>query len=623
MLIRVSAVILSLIAATSVCAAPTPAHLEKQDTILNHLKDVITEALRDLGCDACVAALVAAKDAAHQNKDWVLKAANGLCRELKLMDADVCQGLVYSQGSVFIDAILRAKLLSGDGKMICYQILGACPAPAITSGAVKFPKPKPVNANIPAPSGRRIDVLHLSDWHVDDQYTPGSEGACNKPLCCRKYADSPVTPTLAASTWGEYNCDSPVKLGEDLLEFVPSVAKPKFAIMTGDVPPHDVWLGNKSSVLPQEEKAYDVMASGFSGKIYPTVGNHEAGPTNLFPTPRTGGDNSWLYASLADNWSRWLPSDAVDSVKDYGAYAASPRKGLRIISLNTNFCYKLNFYLYGNTRDYDPFGELKWLINQLQAAEDTGERAWIIGHVGPSQIDCLQNWSAQYYQVIQRYSPHVIAEQFFGHAHYDEFSVYYQSGIKDAQNAISTAWTGPSVTPYTNINPGFRVYKVDTGNWNVYDSLTYIADLSQAATWDATGVTPNWHLEYSARQVYGTYVPIAADAPLSASWWHNVTTVFQSNNTAFQQYWTYRGKSANRMAACVPGSGCPEEMICKLRAGNSSDECSTASFGIKHDDHEGETMDWKATDSTELHSLYRRTAPKPWNKSLCGLTSHI
>ncbi|KAG0304570.1 hypothetical protein BGZ98_005318, partial [Dissophora globulifera] len=127
---------------------------------------------------------------------------------------------------------------------------------------------------------------------------------------------------------------------------------------------------------------------------------------------------------------------------------------------------------------------------------------------------------------------------------------------------------------------------------------------------------------YSARQAYGAYVPVAANQPLSASWWHQVTMAFESNNAAFQQYWTYRGKSANKLAACTSGSSCPAEMICDLRAGKSSDACTSISFAIKRDVSGVEAAEAEARDITGLHSLYRRAAPKPWNKKLCGLTSH-
>ncbi|KAG0316899.1 hypothetical protein BGZ99_006621 [Dissophora globulifera] len=617
MRIRIPVVILSLAVASSVYAAPAPVHLDKRGWVTDKLRDLFSKALKSLECGACVTALVGAKDIAILNKSWVLDAASSLCTEFKLFPSDVCSGLVYSQGPVILDSLLAANLLSGDGKYFCFQALGVCPATGVTSGSPTFPKPKPANAVAPAHSGNQIDVLHLSDWHVDDHYVVGSEGDCNRPMCCRNYADSPLTPKRAASTWGDYKCDSPIKLGQDLLKYVPNVANVNFTILTGDIPPHDIWLQNKDSVVIVEDVAYSTMKSGLSSKVYPTVGNHEAGPPDLFPTKASGGDISWLYSSLADDWSRWLPADAVNSVKNYGAYTVSPTPGFRIISLNTNFCYTKNFYLYGHTKDYDPNGEIQWLITQLQAAEDAGERVWIISHVGPSMTDCTQNWSALYYQVIQRYSPHVVAEQFFGHTHRDEFALYYGPGAKSTQNAISTGWIGPSVTPFTDLNPGFRVYKVDTKSWNVFDAQTYVADLDQAATWDAAGGSPNWHLEYSARQAYGAYVPIAETAPLSASWWHNVTTVFEKNDAAFQKYWTYRGKSANRQPACAAGSACPAETICNLRAGKSSDACGTTPFLSKREAEDNED------DVTGLHSMYKRSEARPWNKKLCGLSVEI
>ncbi|KAF9934771.1 hypothetical protein FBU30_000065 [Linnemannia zychae] len=598
-------------------------HLQKRNWVADKLKELIQEAIQTLECGACVAALVGVKDVAYLNKNWVLSALIDICPSISKEPADVCTGLINSQGPVILDSLLKADLTTGDGKEICFQVLGVCPSPAVSSGNVHFPKPRPTNPTVRAASGTLTDVLHLSDWHVDEQYTPGSEAQCNRPLCCRKYSDSPISPNRTASSWGDYNCDSPVKLGQDLLKYVPTIAKPSFAILTGDVPPHDVWAETQNTVVGEEANAYGVMAT-LGAKIYPTVGNHENGPPNLFPTKASGGDASWLYSSLASAWSRWLPSDALASVQsNNGAYTVSPSPGFRIISLNTNFCYTMNFYLYAATNDYDPNGEIAWLVTQLQAAEDAGERVWIIGHVGPSQTDCIQNWSALYYQVVQRYSPHVIAEQFFGHTHYDEFALFYDSATKNAASAISTAWIGPSVTPYTGLNPGFRIYKVDTGNWNVYDAETYVADLSQAKTWDASGSTPNWHLEYSARQAYGVFAPLSSpSAPLSASWWHNVTSAFETNPAAFQQYWTYRGKSANRIPACATGSTCPAEMICDLRAGKSSDACSPISFALKarSDAHARaeDTMAAEAMDPSGLRSLYKRAPLKPWNKKLCG-----
>ncbi|KAF9362054.1 Sphingomyelin phosphodiesterase [Mortierella sp. NVP85] len=591
---KINTIILSLVAASTVIAAPAPVQLEKR-SVLDKLGPLITDAVKTLGCGACVTALSAVKATSMINRNWVLDAGRSLCPTLAKQNPEVCNGMVDLYGQAILDSVQRADI-SEDGKTICYALGSLCPAPAITSGTLRFPKAKPANAVAPAPSGQQVDVLHLSDWHVDELYTPGSEGDCGRPTCCRKYSDSPATPKRAAASWGDYGCDTPVKLTQDLLKYIPTVAKINFSIMTGDVPAHDVWLQTQKTVDPIHQHAYSAMGT-LPAKVYPAVGNHDMGPSNL-----------------ADDWSRWLPQDATNTVKNYGAYTASPAPGLRVISLNTNFCYTNNFYIFANLRDYDPHGELKWLVAQLQAAEDKGERVWIIGHVSPSMTDCLQNWSALYYQVIQRYSPHVIAEQFFGHSHRDEFALYYAPGAKSTQTAISTGWVGPSVTPYTGLNPGFRIYKVDTKSWNVFDAQTYIADLNQASKWDASGATPNWHLEYSARKAYGAYVPIADNAPLSASWWHNVTTVFEKNDAAFQQYWTYRGKSANLQGTCAAGSTCPKDIICNLRAGKSSDNC----VSTKRPHTSKRDLEAEGSDASGLHTLFKREEPHPGMKNLCG-----
>ena len=67
----------------------------------------------------------------------------------------------------------------------------------------------------------------------------------------------------------------------------------------------------------------------------------------------------------------------------------SLRKGLRLISLNTNFCNNMNFWLLINFED--PHKHLHWLYNQLLKAEFRKEKVFIIGHIAPGLNDCLGN----------------------------------------------------------------------------------------------------------------------------------------------------------------------------------------------------------------------------------------
>lgn len=135
--------------------------------------------------------------------------------------------------------------------------------------------------------------------------------------------------------------------------------------------------------------------------------------------------------------------------------------------------------------DPDTSGTLRFLTDELQAAEDAHQRAYIIGHVptGWSGSNGLPNPTDLFYQIVDRFSPHVVANVFFGHDHEDQHSIYYANkcvfgvvtssrgtrsderfvyfsatNISEA-TAQAVSWIGPSVTPLTNLNSGFRVYE--------------------------------------------------------------------------------------------------------------------------------------------------------------------
>lgn len=50
----------------------------------------------------------------------------------------------------------------------------------------------------------------------------------------------------------------------------------------------------------------------------------------------------------------------------------------------------------------DPYGQLAWLVDELEMAERNGEKVHIINHVPPGQPDCLKTWSRNYYDIINR-----------------------------------------------------------------------------------------------------------------------------------------------------------------------------------------------------------------------------
>lgn len=171
------------------------------------------------------------------------------------------------------------------------------------------------------------------------------------------------------------------------------------------------------------------------------------------------------------------------------------------------------------------------MITELQNAEDAGERVWIIGHVlsGWDGTNPLPNPTNLFYQIVDRYSPHVIENIFFGHMHEDQFMVYYADNgtLQDADSALSTGWIVPSVTPLTNLNSGFRVYEVDTGDFNVYQAYTFYSNVSEYQRLEQTG--PVFRLEYSTRETYGPAAEWENDAPLNATFWRRTTKAMEKD----------------------------------------------------------------------------------------------
>lgn len=155
----------------------------------------------------------------------------------------------------------------------------------------------------------------------------------------------------------------------------------------------------------------------------------------------------------------------------------------------------------------DPAKELQWLIHELQAAEDNGEKVHIIGkilfmngyfwyivlkfvvlpgHIAPGSSDCMKVWSRNFYAIIDRFESTILA-QFYGHSHADEFEVFYDvqenSNIKTKGGKLKqqrnnkdlftftgrptgVAYLGPSVTTYDHYNPAYRIYYVDGDHEN-------------------------------------------------------------------------------------------------------------------------------------------------------------
>lgn len=206
-----------------------------------------------------------------------------------------------------------------------------------------------------------------------------------------------------------------------------------------------------------------------------------------------------------------------------------------------------------------------WLVEQLQQAETSGQRVWIIGHMSSGLSDYMQDQSAIFDQIVQRYR-HTIAAQFYGHTHSAGFEIGYTSyAFRDEKTASSISYIAPALTPDAG-NPAFRILEVDPDTFNVVDFVDVNADMSDPTYQEK----PSWRPYYSAREAYGSLLfdrPLGRSEPLSPAFWHRVTEAFEDDDDAFMSFMEKRSGGAFRPKCRT--AWCKRRWIEQMRAARS------------------------------------------------------
>eukprot|EP00026_Physarum_polycephalum_P006279 Phypoly_transcript_06321.p1 GENE.Phypoly_transcript_06321~~Phypoly_transcript_06321.p1 ORF type:complete len:568 (+),score=61.40 Phypoly_transcript_06321:78-1781(+) len=471
------------------------------------------------------------------------------CEALKVEDDHVCVDIVSEYKGLIFYLLQERSFTPG----FACGVIGLCPAPMFPQWNVTLsPTPPAVPYPAPNPKNPSMYVLHLTDIHVDPLYTPGLLTKCGEPLCCRP--PNPATEP-AAGQWGDYNCDLSPALYENMLSWISkNLPNLNYTIFTGDMPPHDVWDINRTTALSADAYVINTYIQYLPNiPMYPAIGNHESVPVNEFSPSTVSGQwsMSWLYDDLAERWNRWLPTAALAEVVNFAYYNTQTLDGVRIISMNTNMgCNPLNWFLsFPSSESADPDGQLHWLASTLDEAEKNGEKVYLIKHIAPSEADCGADWWRNYLNIVDRYK-NIIMGDFAGHTHDDIFTVTYKLNNNTSVRPIVTTYFAGSVTPYTNENPGFRVYEIDSVTKAVIDYTEYALNLTQA---NEEG-SPTWRPIYSARSAY-------ALADMSPNSWHEASLTMGYDPTMLHQYWARTGKYSY---ASTCDASCLRDVWCSL-----------------------------------------------------------
>lgn len=220
---------------------------------------------------------------------------------------------------------------------------------------------------------------------------------------------------------------------------------------------------------------------------------------------------------------------------------------------------------------------LRFLTDELQAAEDANQRVWIIGHVpaGYDGSNPIINPPNLFYSIVQRYSPATIANIFFGHNHRDQFSLYYSypstkngstftAGSFNTSSPLAVAWQSQSLTTLGGLNGGWRYYDVDAVTFTVFDSHNFYANISVAV--NDTPVP--WQPLYSARALYDPNGTWPLTASLNATFWDRVTREMSVNSTMLNFYNLYETRASPLTPNCTSAT-CQAQKICYMRSGNT------------------------------------------------------
>lgn len=584
------------------------------------------------------------------------------CTGLGIQDAQVCRGALGAQAPILAHSLRSMGLDGHAATLFCAKTFGLCqdppvrdwtdmplPPPTLSSQASSlnssekllvwprnhpFSKPRSSLGTTQASNLKKppLQIIHISDLHIDREYTIGADAQCARNLCCRpnQPTDLPNKTVIPAGPYGHHNCDSPESLYISMLRSFPFHApNASFAMHTGDMVDHAVWTSVRKEVEDGIQQGHSQYRTYSKVPLYGVIGNHDVAPTNSFPrnTTITTLSSQWDIELFSDTWSQWIGEEGTRTLEaTSGCYSrVHPGTNLKIISLNTGFWYKANFWLY-DSDDFqpDPNGILTWLIGELQDAETRGQKAWIIGHLSPGKADCLHEPSRYINTILRRYK-HTIAAMFFGHTHRSEWEIVYEDPQNPtAETAVGIIYIGPAVTPESG-NPAFRVYDVDPETYQVLDFHEIVANLS-SSTFQSH---PEWFEYYSARSTYSQMLLQNGITPfpqeglaLDGSFWHKVTDVLEASFPEFEKFYRRLTRGANLPSSWKPcySGECRKKWVHNLRSSQSEyngypnqvglhidtfnpsrpqSEIPVKSFQLQADEEDGEHV------CGDLASLYR------------------
>lgn len=137
-----------------------------------------------------------------------------------------------------------------------------------------------------------VTIGHITDIHLDLDYTVGAAAECGEPSCCWPSQVQPSGQNTSCGFWGDHHGDTPPAMLDFLIEQAGGMNLTA-VYATGDDPSHQVWqqtgpINNNHSVYVAQRYNALLGNRGPGGRpvqIVPGLGNHAGFPVNCFAIP--------------------------------------------------------------------------------------------------------------------------------------------------------------------------------------------------------------------------------------------------------------------------------------------------------------------------------------------------
>jgi sphingomyelin phosphodiesterase len=132
------------------------------------------------------------------------------------------------EAPAFVFALTQMEIPSRTSEIFCFTVFGLCPYPPVIPYPFNFTEPKPRKQHHERNFGERrepLQIVHISDIHVDHNYTVGASFNCTEGLCCHAYtpSEAPGVTNYPAGPFGNNNCDTPVSLEDNMYQAIKEI----------------------------------------------------------------------------------------------------------------------------------------------------------------------------------------------------------------------------------------------------------------------------------------------------------------------------------------------------------------------------------------------------------------